>query len=107
HGVEPYIATGRRKHDEPAPTANGRPPKGMTLKQEVARKLVTQRGAAVYARRTAIVEPPFGQIKEARGFRRFLLRGLEKVRGEWSLITLTHNLLKLFAAAFPGHPSGS
>ncbi len=45
-----------------------------------------------------IVEPPFGQIKQARGFRQFLLRGLAKVAGEWSLITLTHNLLKLFRA---------
>ena len=45
------------------------------------------------------VEPVFGQVKEARGFRRFLLRGLQKVRGEWSLIALTHNLLKLHAYA--------
>ena len=41
-----------------------------------------------------IVEPVFGQIKQARGFRQFLLRGLEKVRGEWALICMTHNLLK-------------
>jgi Transposase DDE domain len=52
-------------------------------------------GAAVYALRKTIVEPVFGQIKQARGFRRFLLRGLEKVRGEWALICMTHNLLKL------------
>jgi hypothetical protein len=44
----------------------------------------------------AVVEPVFGQIKEARGFRRFLLRGLRKVAGEWSMLTATHNLLKLF-----------
>ena len=49
----------------------------------------------MYSRRKTIVEPVFGQIKEARGFRRFLLRGIAKVRGEWSLISLTHNLLKL------------
>lgn len=50
----------------------------------------------IYAQRKAIVEPVNGQIKEGRGLRRFLLRGLEKVNGEWHLITATHNLLKLF-----------
>jgi transposase len=100
-GVGPHIATGRRKHNEPAPTVKGRPPKDTTLKQDMARKLTTKAGAAVYSRRKVIVEPPFGQIKDARGFRRFLLRGIEKVRGEWSLITTTHNLLKLFAALQP------
>jgi transposase len=100
-GVDPYLSTGRRKHNEPAPTVRGRPPRNMTLKQEMARKLATKAGAAVYGRRKVIAEPPFGQIKDARGFRRFLLRGLGKVRGEWSLITMTHNLLKLFAATQP------
>ena len=52
----------------------------------------------MYARRKAIVEPVFGQIKN-RGFRQFLLRGIEKVRGEWALIGLSHNLLKLHRAA--------
>jgi hypothetical protein len=49
----------------------------------------------VYSARKAIVEPVFGQIKQARGFRQFLLRGLAKVRGEWALVCLTHNILKL------------
>ncbi len=97
-GVDPHIATGRREHGEPPPTVRGRPPADLTLKQSMARRLATRRGAAVYARRKVIVEPPFGQIKQARGFRQFLLRGLAKVAGEWSLITLTHNLLKLFRA---------
>ena len=96
--IDPYIATGRRKHDEPPPSVHGRPPAGLTIKQRMARKLATKQGAAVYARRKVIPEPVFGQIKEARGFRRFLLRGLVKVRGEWSLVALTHNLLKLHAA---------
>ncbi|HLJ98617.1 MAG TPA: transposase [Streptosporangiaceae bacterium] len=65
----------------------------------MARKLATKQGAAIYARRKVIPEPVFGQIKEARGFRRFLLRGLVKVRAEWSLVALTHNLLKLHAVA--------
>jgi transposase/IS5 family transposase len=96
-GVEPYLATGRSRRDEPLPTVRGRPPSGMTLKEWMARKLATKKGRAVYSRRKAIVEPVFGQIK-GRGFRHFLLRGLQKVRGEWSLITLTHNLLKLHQA---------
>ena len=62
------------------------------------RKLATKQGAAVYAPREVIVEPVFGQIKEARGSRRFLLRGLEKVRGEFSLYALGHKLRKLFRA---------
>jgi IS5 family transposase len=59
------------------------------------RKLQTKLGRAIYATRKTIVEPVFGQIKEARGFRRFLLRGLAKVQGEWALVCLTHNILKL------------
>jgi transposase len=98
-GIDPYIATGRRHHDEQVIAPRGRPPAGLSTKETMARKLATKSGAAIYSRRKVIVEPVFGQIKEARGFRRFLLRGLRKVRGEWSLITLTHNLLKLHAYA--------
>ena len=54
----------------------------------------------MYSRRKVIVEPVFGQIKEGRGLRRFLLRGLHKVRGEWDLWCATHNLLKLYRAGF-------
>jgi len=97
-GINAHIATGRRKHDELAPTVRGRPRRDMTLKEMMARKLSTKAGAKVYSRRKVIAEPPFGQIKQARGFRQFLLRGLAKVRGEWSLISLTHNLLKLHSA---------
>jgi hypothetical protein len=61
-------------------------------------KLQTVTGRATYALRKAIVEPVFGQIKEGRGFRRFWLRGVQHVRGEWTVICLTHNLLKLFRA---------
>jgi hypothetical protein len=63
------------------------------------RKLRTKTGAAVYARRKAVVEPCFGQIKE-KGFRRLLLRGIEKARGEWALITTGHNLLKFYRVAW-------
>ena len=62
------------------------------------RKLTTLRGKEHYARRKAIVEPVFGQIKQARGFRQFLRRGLDRVSQEWTLICLAHNLLKLYGA---------
>jgi hypothetical protein len=60
------------------------------------RKLRTKRGGALYARRKAIVEPVFGLIKQARGFRQLLLRGLAKVQAEWALICTGRNLLKLY-----------
>jgi transposase len=95
--IDAYIATGRLKHGEvPPPAPRGRIPKGLTTKERMARKLRTVKGRCTYAKRKAIVEPAIGQIKEARGFRRFLLRGLEKVDAEWLIICLTHNLLKLF-----------
>jgi Transposase DDE domain/Transposase domain (DUF772) len=106
HGTNPYLATGRQKHGErPAPPPD-LPPEALTPKERMKRKLSTREGAAIYARRKCIVEPVFGQIKDARGIRGFLLRGLEKVRGEFSLIATTHNLLKLFRrigrAGLPG-----
>ena len=59
------------------------------------RKLQTQRGRTLYARRKGIIEPVFGLIKRARGFRHFLLGGLANVQAEWALICTGHNLLKL------------
>jgi Transposase DDE domain len=59
-------------------------------------KLRSTTGKALYAARKQIVEPVFGMIKSARGIRKFLLRGLEKVSAEWQLICLTHNLLKIW-----------
>lgn len=92
-----YIATGRLKHHERVPEApKGRPANDLTKKERMARKLRTKKGRAEYARRKAIVEPPFGQIKHCRGFRQFLLRGLKQMQGEWKLVCLTHNLLKVF-----------
>ena len=94
---EAYVATGRMKHHEQVAAApKGRPPKDLTVKEKMARKLRTKKGRAEYARRKAIVEPPFGQIKHCRGFRQFLLRGLKQMQGEWKLVCLTHNLLKVF-----------
>jgi transposase len=94
--VEPFIATERLKHHEEAGvTPRGRPPQGLSMKQQMARKLRTSRGKAMYAKRKGIIEPIFGQIKHVMGFRQFLLRGLAKIRAEWRLVCLTHNLLKL------------
>jgi transposase len=95
-GIDAYIATGRLPHGQPPPPKRGPLPKNADAKIRMARKLRSKKGAKIYAQRKAIVEPVNGQIKEARGLRRLLLRGLEKVNGEWHLIAATHNLLKLF-----------
>jgi transposase len=92
-GFDPYMATERQRHHAPLPEA---PEVPATTKERMAAKVRTPAGKALYARRKVIVEPVFGQIKEARGFRRFLLRGLQKIRGEWRLVCLSHNLLKLW-----------
>src|SRR5579863_682771 len=95
--IEAYLATGKHKHGEHRrPCPHGPLPKGATRVDRMRRKIRTQAGAAVYAARKAIVEPVFGQIKQARGFRQFLLRGLKKVRGEWALVCLTHNILRMY-----------
>jgi transposase len=96
--IDAYIATERLKHNERPPPVRGRAPKDLDAKGWMRRKLRTKRGRETYARRKVIVEPVFGQTKEARGIRRFLLRGLKKVGCEWALICATHNLLKLYRA---------
>jgi hypothetical protein len=95
--IDADIATRKQKHGErPGPCPRGPLPKTATRIDRMARKLHTKTGAAVYAARKAIVEPVIGQIKHARGFRQFLLRGFEKVQGEWALVCTTHNILKLY-----------
>jgi transposase len=95
--IDAYIATRKQRHSEkPGPCPRGPLPKNATRVDRMARKLQTTTGTAVYAARKTIVEPVIGQIKHARGFRQFLLRGLEKVQGEWSLVCATHNILKLY-----------
>jgi transposase len=99
--VDVYIATGRQKHGEKVIRCKRGPlPKGATKVDKMRRKLQTKAGAAVYAARKAIVEPVFGQIKQARGFRQFLLRGINKVRGEWALVCATHNILKMYRLCY-------
>jgi len=98
-GIDPFIATQRRKHSDPLPPApRGRPPKDLSAKQRMARKLLTLRGRAVYAWRQILPEPVFGQIKHGLGFRQFLRRGLQRVAQEWSLVCTAHNVLKLYRA---------
>ena len=92
-GIDAYIATGRLPHGQKLPPKRGPLPKNGNSKIRMARKLRSKKGSRIYAQRKAIVEPVNGQIKECRGLRRFLLRGLEKVNGEWHLIAATHNLL--------------
>jgi transposase len=94
--IDAYISTRKQRHGErPGPCPRGPLPKGATRTDRMARKLHTKVGAAVYAARKGIVEPVIGQIKQARGFRQFLLRGFAKVQGEWALVCATHNILKL------------
>jgi len=99
--IEGFIATGKQKHGEHRqPCPRGPLPQGATRVDRMRRKLKTKAGAAVYALRKTIVEPVFGQIKQARGFRQFLLRGLAKVQGEWALVCLTHNILRMYRVSY-------
>jgi transposase len=91
-GMELLVAPDRAKSGEPL-KANA--PQGEAATQ-MREKLASEEWGPVYRLRKQTIEPVFGQIKESRGFRRFLFRGLQRVRAEWRIIALTHNLLKLF-----------
>jgi transposase len=98
HKIRAYVATGRQRHGQSS--ASGRGGRGGPRVSAMRTRLARAAHRGRYRLRKQTVEPVFGQIKQARGFRQFLLRGLEKVRGEWSLICTVHNLLKL-AKAIP------
>jgi len=99
--IDGYLAVGKEKHSKRSgPCPRGRPPQDLTVKERMGRKLMTLKGRAVYGKRKEIVEAPFGQIKERRGFRQFLRRGLEKANAEWNLICMTHNILKIFRSGY-------
>ncbi len=105
-GVDPFIAPDKTRHGQAIPaTPRGRIPANLSPRDRMRRKLRTKRGRQRYAIRKETV---FAQIKQGRGFRQFLLRGLEQVNREWSLICTGHNLLKLFrfgsGATDPGRP---
>jgi transposase len=95
--IRGYIAVGRQRHGQRAPEAPRALPPGLPLAAMRAR-LKRAGHRSRYRLRKVTVEPVFGQIKAARGFRQFLLRGLAKVQGEFSLVATAHNLLKLAAA---------
>jgi hypothetical protein len=99
-GIEPLIALSREAHHPSlaerfaaAPPA----PDDPTPVEAMAHRLKTPEGRKLYAQRKHTAEPVFGIIKSVLGFRQFLLRGLDKVRGEWNLVTLAWNLKRMFA----------
>jgi transposase len=94
--IDAHIATGRQKHGAAAPEARPAGPQSRVAK--MAAKLRAAGYEGPYRLRKQVVEPVFGQIKQARGFRQFLRRGLAAVQSEWSLVCTVHNLLKLAAA---------
>jgi transposase len=94
--IDAHIATGRHKHGAAAPAARPAPPDSRVA--AMATKLAAAGRQGPYRLRKQVVEPVFGQIKQARGFRQFLRRGLAAAQSEWSLICTVHNLLKLAAA---------
>ncbi len=100
--VDAHIATGRQKHGAPAPEARAAQPQSRVA--AMAAKLRAAGYEGPYRLRKQVVEPVFGQIKQARGFRQFLRRGLAAVQSEWSLLCTVHNLLKLAAARRPSQP---
>lgn len=98
-GIDPFIPVDKTRHGTVLPPApRGRIPSRLSPADRMRRKLRTKQGRGRYALRMGTVEPVFGQVKQGRGFRQFLLRGLEKVESEWRLICAGHNLLKLFSA---------
>ena len=104
-GIAPLIALGREAHHPSlserfaeAPPAPDNP----TAVEAMAHRLKTLEGRKLYAQRKHIPEPVFGIIKSVLGFRQFLLRGLNKVRGEWNLVTLAWNLKRMFVLSPAG-----
>ena len=101
-GIEPVIAMGREAHH---PSLAERfadappPPEHPTPLEAMDHRLKTPEGKKLYALRKQTPEPVFGIIKSVLGFRQFLLRGLDKVRGEWSLVTMAWNMKRMFVLA--------
>ena len=100
--IEPLMAMGRQPHHPPLAerfVPDPPPPDRPTPLEAMAHRLRTQEGKTLYALRKHTPEPVFGIIRSVPGFRQFLLRGLDKVRGEWSLVTMAYNLKRLFSLA--------
>jgi hypothetical protein len=97
--INVYMPPDKTQHKNQIPAVpRGWIPKGLSLADRMRHKLRTKRGRKRYGLRKELSEPVFGQIKQARGFRQFLLRGKKKVKGEWHIICTGHNMLKLFTA---------
>lgn len=105
-GVELLVATQKdwkqRKAMRDQPPPRGPTPAGLSATELMERKLLTERGRELYKLRSQTVEPVFGQVKDVRGIDKFMRRGIEACRGEWSLICATHNLLKLWRSEKAG-----
>jgi hypothetical protein len=97
---ELFIATKKdwkqRKELNVTDVLTGSMPEGLSVKEQMEYKLKTERGREIYGKRKTIIEPIFGQMKDGRRIRTFLMRGIEAAQAEWQLICATHNLLKLF-----------
>jgi transposase len=104
-GVRGYLATGRQKHGATSATG-GRAKRRGTRVAAMATRLKRGARRSRYRLRKQVVEPVFGQIKQARGFRQLLLRGLVKAKAEWAIVCAVHNLLKLAAARRLAAPPG-
>jgi hypothetical protein len=104
--IDAYIPPNKQRHSRiETPSPRGRIPSGLSTADRMRRKLSTVKGKKVYAKRKEVVEPVFGQIKEGRGLRQFLMRGVEKVSPEWDIWCLTHNVLKLFRCGWCPKPA--
>jgi hypothetical protein len=102
--IEPLIALGRQGHHQSLRERFAAPPpapKNPTPVEAMAHRLRTPQGKKLYALRKQTPEPVFGIIKSVMGFRQFMLRGLDQVRGEWSLVTMAWNIKRMFALS-PG-----
>jgi transposase len=109
NGIDLHVPPDRQRHRDrppddppppPPPSGTAEPPANPTFKDLMRQKLKTTAGYLLYRMRKAIVEPVFGQIKQARGFRSFSFRGETKNRAEWGLICATHNMLKLWRSGW-------
>ena len=97
-GIEPYISLGRQSHNQSLEERfceTPQAPENPTTLESMKHRLKTEEGKKFYAKRKSTVEPVFGIIKEVIGFRRFMLRGLEKVTGEWNIVCIAFNLKRL------------
>ena len=97
--ITPLIAVSRESHHpDPLERFTQHPPlaEGATEVEQMRHRLKTKNGRAIYAKRKSTVEPVIGCIKSVLGFRQFMLRGLENVKGEWNLVALGWNLKRMF-----------